>query len=261
MRYCRFVSRKGPQYGEIETRDGVEYIVRVLQPPSEEGTGLFKATDEQPVRLDSVRLLAAVVPPKIVCVGRNYRDHASELGNDVPTEPLLFSKPPTAVIAPEDEIELPPQSQRVDYEGELGVVIGKLCSKLVDGADVREFIRGYTIVNDVTARDLQKKDSQWARAKGFDTFCPVGPVVTDEIDPFAGVELTTKLNGEVKQHGNTREFIFDIAVVIRYISNIMTLEPGDLIATGTPAGVSPMKPGDVVEVEIPGIGVLRNRVA
>src|SRR5947209_7684069 len=215
MRYCRFLSRKGPQYGEIETRDGVEYIVRVLQPPSEEGRGLFQATDEQPVRLDSVRLLAAVVPPKIVCVGRNYRDHASELGNDVPTEPLLFFKPPTAVIAPEDEIELPPQSQRVDYEGELGVVIGKRCAKLAEDADVREFIRGYTIVNDVTARDLQKKDSQWARAKGFDTFCPVGPVVTDEVDPFTGVELTTKLNGEVKQHGNTREFIFDIAEVVR----------------------------------------------
>jgi 2-keto-4-pentenoate hydratase/2-oxohepta-3-ene-1,7-dioic acid hydratase in catechol pathway len=164
------------------------------------------------------------------------------------------------LIANGETIVRPPQSQRVDYEGELGIVIGKRCSKLSPDADVREYIRGYTVVNDVTARDLQKKDSQWARAKGFDTFCPVGPFVTDEIDPFTGVDVTTKLNGETKQHGNTRDFIFDIPAMIRYIADIFTLMPGDLIATGTPAGVSPMNSGDVVEVTVEGIGTLRNTV-
>jgi 2-keto-4-pentenoate hydratase/2-oxohepta-3-ene-1,7-dioic acid hydratase in catechol pathway len=235
-------------------------VVRLLQPPAEDPTCWFQAADYEVTPLSEVRLLAAVQPHKIVCVGRNYRDHASELGNDVPTEPLIFLKPPSSIIAPGDEIVHPKQSERVDYEGELGIVIGKLCAKLAADADVKEYIRGYTIVNDVTARDLQKKDSQWTRAKGFDTFCPVGPIVTDEIDPSNGVDLVTELNGEEKQHGNTRDFIFGIPEMIRYISNVMTLEPGDLIATGTPAGVSPMKPGDSVAVTIKGIGTLRNPV-
>src|SRR5438309_3129818 len=264
MRYCRFQFNGQAQYGLVESVGGRDAIVRILLTAPEEADGDMESLRTRRIEaipLEEARLLPPVRPSKIVCVGRNYREHAAELGHEVPKEPLIFFKPTSALLQPGGTVRRPKISQRVDHEGELGVVIGKTCYQPSADADIRQYILGYTCVNDVTARDLQNKDGQWSRAKGFDTFCPVGPVVTDEIDPFAGVELTTKLNGEVKQHGNTREFIFDIAVVIRYISNIMTLEPGDLIATGTPAGVSPMKPGDVVEVEIPGIGVLRNRVA
>ena len=153
---------------------------------------------------------------------------------------------------------MPAVSKRVDYEGELGIVIGRSCYKLKPDEDVRPYIRGYVIVNDVTARDLQKTDGQWSRAKGFDTFCPVGPIVSDQVDPEAGVSVTTRLNGVVKQHGNTTDFIFNIATLLRYISAAMTLNPGDLIPTGTPAGVGPMQSGDIVEVEIDGLGILRN---
>lgn len=256
MRYCRFETNAGYQYGTIEG----DRIV-CLMPPPEEDLRCTLATAFSPLPLGNARLLAPVVPGKIVCVGRNYRAHAAELGNEVPQEPLLFLKPPSAIIANGAAIVYPAISERVDYEGELGIVIGKPCSRLSQGAEVREYIRGYTIVNDVTARDLQKKDSHFTRAKGFDTFCPVGPVVSDEIDPFGGVDLTTRLNGELKQQGNTRDFIFSIDVMLRYITAVMTLYPGDLIATGTPAGVSPMKPGDVVEVSIAGLGSLRNPVA
>jgi 2-keto-4-pentenoate hydratase/2-oxohepta-3-ene-1,7-dioic acid hydratase in catechol pathway len=195
-----------------------------------------------------------------VCVGRNYRAHAAELGNDVPVEPLIFLKPPTSIINPGDNIRRPQASERTDYEGELGVVIGRRCFKLKAEDDVRPCILGYTAVNDFTARDLQKKDGQWARAKGFDTFCPVGPLVTDEIDPWAGVKVRTRVNGEIKQDGSTTDLIFSVDVVIRYISNIMTLLPGDLIATGTPEGVGAVLAGDLVEVEVEGVGVLKNPV-
>jgi 2-keto-4-pentenoate hydratase/2-oxohepta-3-ene-1,7-dioic acid hydratase in catechol pathway len=205
-------------------------------------------------------MLAPVTPSKIVCVGRNYRAHAAELGNDVPVEPLIFLKPPTSIINPGDNIRRPQASERTDYEGELGVVIGRRCFKLKAEDDVRPYILGYTAVNDFTARDLQKKDGQWARAKGFDTFCPVGPLVTDEIDPWAGVKVRTRINGEIKQDGSTTDLIFSVDVVIRYISNIMTLLPGDLIATGTPEGVGAVLAGDLVEVEVEGVGVLKNPV-
>jgi len=204
--------------------------------------------------------MAPVRPSKIVCVGRNYREHASELGNEVPTEPLLFLKPPSSLLAPGGQIRRPRLSQRTDYEGELGVVIAKPCYKLTDGDDVRPYILGYTCVNDFTARDLQNKDDQWTRAKGFDTFCPVGPVVTDEVDPWAGVGVKTQVNSEVRQDGNTRDFIFKLDVVLRYISQVMTLLPGDLIATGTPKGVGPVLAGDVIEVTVGGVGTLRNSV-
>jgi 2-keto-4-pentenoate hydratase/2-oxohepta-3-ene-1,7-dioic acid hydratase in catechol pathway len=207
-----------------------------------------------------VQLLAPVVPQKIVCIGRNYREHAAELGNEVPREPLLFLKAPSAVIAADDAIRIPALSQRVDYEGELAVVIGKRASRIGVNEDVGGYIRGYTIVNDVTARDLQKSDGQWSRAKGFDTFCPMGPLVTDEIDPWAGVAVETRLNGEVKQHGTTLDLIFDIAALLRHISAAMTLLPGDVVPTGTPAGVGPMKAGDRVEVTVGGIGTLTNPV-
>jgi 2-keto-4-pentenoate hydratase/2-oxohepta-3-ene-1,7-dioic acid hydratase in catechol pathway len=262
MRYCRFVTPHGPQYGAVETVNGVETIVRTIEAPDEDARANVPTTNFKPLPLASAHLLAPVTPTKIVCVGRNYREHASELGNEVPAEPLIFLKPPSALLSPGGEIQLPPQSTRVDYEGELGVVIGRVASKLAADADVRGVIRGYTIVNDVTARDLQKKDSQWTRAKGFDTFCPVGPVVSDEVDAIGGsLRLVTRLNGEERQRAETREFIFGIVEVVRYISQVMTLYPGDLIATGTPAGVAPMKAGDVVEVEITGLGTLRNVVA
>ena len=207
--------------------------------------------------LSEVKLLAPVAPSKVVCVGRNYREHAAELGNKMPDEPLLFLKPPSAVIASEDRIELPAASQQVEHEGELGVVIGKTARNVTD--DPLSYVFGYTCVNDVTARDLQRKDVQFTRGKSFDTFCPVGPWIVAGIDP-ANVTVTTRLNGEVKQNGNTADMAFDVAFLIRYISAIMTLYPGDLIATGTPAGVSRMQHGDVVEVEVSGIGILRNQV-
>jgi len=215
--------------------------------------------DEGALALDEVKLLAPVAPSKIVCVGRNYREHAAELGNKMPDEPLLFLKAPSAVIASGDSIELPRASQQVEHEGELGVVIGRVARKLSSSDDPLSYVFGYTCVNDVTARDLQRKDVQFTRGKSFDTFCPVGPWIETEIDPTnAGVE--TRLNGEVKQKGNTADMAFPVAFLITYISEIMTLYPGDLIATGTPAGVSRMKHGDTVEVEVTGIGVLRNTV-
>jgi len=209
--------------------------------------------------LAEVKLLAPVAPSKIVCVGRNYREHAAELGNKMPDEPLLFLKAPSAVIGPEDRIELPQASQQVEHEGELGVVIGRAARGLAANEDPLSYVFGYTCVNDVTARDLQRKDVQFTRGKSFDTFCPVGPWIETDLDPTKA-RVTTRLNGEIKQQGNTGDMAFPVAFLIRYISEIMTLYPGDLIATGTPAGVSKMRHGDSVEVEVAGIGVLRNQV-
>ncbi len=214
---------------------------------------------ESGLALDEVRLLAPVAPSKIVCVGRNYREHAAELGNKMPDEPLLFLKPSSSMVGPGDRIELPSASQQVEHEGELGVVIGRRARKLSSSDNPLSYVFGYTCVNDVTARDLQRKDVQFTRGKSFDTFCPVGPWIVSDIDP-AQVEVTTRLNGEVKQNGNTADMAFPVSFLLRYISAIMTLYPGDLIATGTPAGVSRMKHGDTVEVEVTGIGVLRNQV-
>lgn len=259
MRYCRFQTERGPQYGEVVDRNGKPWIERLL-PPFEEDpwTKFDSAAMWKPAPIESVRLLAPCVPSKIVCIGRNYREHAAELGNEVPKEPLLFLKAPSSVIAPGEAIRMPSQSKRVDFEGELAVVIGKRASRIGEKEDVRPYIRGYTVVNDVTARDLQKSDGQWSRAKGFDTFCPMGPLVTDEIDPWKGVTVETRLNGEVKQHGTTLDLIFDIATLLRHITAAMTLLPGDVIPTGTPSGVGPMQAGDRVEVSIEGIGTLAN---
>lgn len=255
MKYCRFLLEDAPRFGLIE--GGA--ITRVLAMPEAGGS---EDRLPQPLPLEQAKLLAPVQPSKIICVGRNYREHASELGNEVPAEPLLFFKPPSSVIAHGDAIVRPPQSltQRVDFEGELGVVIGKLCRKLGAEEDVRGYIRGYTCVNDVTARDLQKKDGQWTRAKGFDTFCPVGPIVTGEGDPWGGLEVETRVNGSPRQRGNTRDFIFSLDAIIRYVSQVMTLLPGDLISTGTPSGVGPLQAGDLVEVSVEGVGTLRNPV-
>jgi 2-keto-4-pentenoate hydratase/2-oxohepta-3-ene-1,7-dioic acid hydratase in catechol pathway len=206
-----------------------------------------------------MKLLEPIRPSKIVCVGRNYREHAAELGNKMPDEPLLFLKAPSAIIYSGEEIVLPGASQQVEHEGELGVVIGRVARNIASGEDPLSYVLGYTCVNDVTARDLQRKDVQFTRGKSFDTFCPVGPWIETDIDP-GNVEVQTRLNGEVKQKGNTADMAFPVAFLIRYISEIMTLYPGDLIATGTPAGVSRMKPGDIAEVEVAGIGILQNRV-
>jgi 2-keto-4-pentenoate hydratase/2-oxohepta-3-ene-1,7-dioic acid hydratase in catechol pathway len=208
--------------------------------------------------VEDVELLAPCCPSKIVCVGLNYVEHAKELKMKLPEEPILFLKPPSAVIGPEAEIVVPQSSERVDYEGELGVVIGKRC-KAIAADKAKEHILGYTCFNDVTARDLQQKDGQWTRAKSFDTFAPFGPWIAN-IDPY-DADIKTRVNGEVKQSSNTSDLIFGIPSLIEFISHVMTLEPGDVIATGTPPGVGRLEKGDVVEVEIEGVGVLKNRVA
>ena len=264
MKYCRFQLNGQAHYGLVEPVGGRDAIVRILVDAPENADGDMEGLRTRKIDaigLDDAALLAPVRPSKIVCVGRNYREHAAELGNEVPVEPLLFLKPPSALLSPGGTVRRPKISERVDYEGELGVVIGKTCYQPSADQDVRQFILGYTCVNDVTARDLQKKDGQWSRAKGFDTFCPVGPIVTDEIDPWAGVGVKTTVNGAVKQDGNTRDFIFALDVVIRHIAQAMTLFPGDLIATGTPSGVGPVVTGDVMEITVEGIGTLRNPVA
>jgi len=206
-----------------------------------------------------MRLQEPFKPSKIVAVGRNYADHAKELGNDAPSEPIIFLKPPSTVLAPGGTIVRPAMSQRVDYEGELAIVIGAE-AKNVRAADWRSVVRGFTCANDVTARDLQKKDVQFTRAKSFDTFCPLGPHIETDLDP-SRLRIQTRLNGVLKQDGNTSQMVFPCDVIIEFISAVMTLVPGDVILTGTPAGVSPMSAGDTVEVEIEGIGVLRNVVA
>lgn len=207
---------------------------------------------------DGAQLLPPVNPGKIVCIGRNYADHAKELGNEPPSEPIIFLKPPSAVIGPEDMIVIPSQSQRVDFEGELAIVVGKT-AKGVRAADWREYVAGFTCANDVTARDLQKKDVQFTRGKSFDTFLPLGPCLSADIDP-SHAHLITRVNGEVRQDGNTSQMIFGCDRIFEFITGVMTLNPGDVILTGTPAGVGPLKSGDTVEVEIEGIGTLRNVV-
>jgi 2-keto-4-pentenoate hydratase/2-oxohepta-3-ene-1,7-dioic acid hydratase in catechol pathway len=261
MKYCGFELNGQSHYGLVETIAGVEHITRLLLKPPEQGGGDIE--DLPSKRMDHLalaeaRLLVPVRPSKIVCVGRNYREHAAELEHEVPSEPLVFFKPPSSLLPTGGEIRRPSLSRRVDYEGELAVVIGRKCYKPGADEDVRPYILGYTCLNDVTARDIQNQDDQWARAKGFDTFCPVGPLVTDELDPWAGVAVETRVNGELRQQGNTLDFIFSLDAIIRYIAQVMTLFPGDLIATGTPKGVGPVAGGDVIEISVEGVGTLRN---
>ena len=201
-------------------------------------------------------------PSKIICVGRNYAEHAKELGNTIPERPLLFFKPPSSLVGDGDPIRLPNESSQIEHEGEIGVVIGKVLRR-ADKASALDAIAGLTCVNDVTARDLQRTDGQWTRAKGFDTFCPTGPrlVPLADLPQLDELEVICRVNGEERQHGYIRQMAFDIPTILAYISNIMTLEPGDLVATGTPSGVGPLHPGDRVEVEVPGVGVLSNPVS
>jgi 2-keto-4-pentenoate hydratase/2-oxohepta-3-ene-1,7-dioic acid hydratase in catechol pathway len=268
MKYCRFRFENQIEYGVVEDRGGEPWIVDLMHAPDDDvAAHLVRAQavvkdpakfDFEPLPLNAAELLAPVTPSKIVCVGRNYRDHAKELGNEVPADPLLFFKPPSSLLAHKGTVLMPPQAERVDFEGELAIVIGKRASKLAENADWRSYVRGYTIADDVTARDLQKKDGQWTRAKGFDTFCPVGPVVSNEVDLEKGLIVETRVNGELKQQGSTLDFIFSIPVLLSYITAAITLEAGDLLLTGTPAGVGPLKAGDSVEVAIAGLGVLSN---
>jgi 2-keto-4-pentenoate hydratase/2-oxohepta-3-ene-1,7-dioic acid hydratase in catechol pathway len=273
MKYCRFLFEGQIHYGAVEDRDNEPWIVDLAAAPEEDlafqiararADALYALItdptgfDFEPLPLSAADLLPPVTPSKIVCVGRNYRDHAKELGNEVPTEPLLFFKPPSSLLKPGGVIQIPSVAARVDFEGELALVIGKRVTKLKPEDDSRQVIRGYTLANDVTARDLQKKDGQWTRAKGFDTFCPVGPWVSDEVDPAAGLTIETRVNGELRQQGSTADFIFSIAELLAYITAAITLEPGDLVLTGTPAGVGPLAAGDRVEVSMDGLGVLVN---
>ncbi len=255
MRIARYTTGEEPQFGVIGGAGGEEIIATVVGDPLYSGVEL---TGEQ-VSLADVRLLAPVIPrSKVVCVGRNYVAHAEELDHDVPTEPLVFLKPNTSVIGPFDPIVYPTQSELVHFEGELGVVIGRICRD-VPAERAADVIYGYTIGNDVTARDLQDSDGQWARAKGFDSFCPLGPWIETELDP-SELAIRTELNSELMQDGNTSLMIFDVPTIIAYITSFMTLLPGDVVLTGTPAGVGPMQAGDDVSVTVEGIGTLKNRV-
>jgi 2-keto-4-pentenoate hydratase/2-oxohepta-3-ene-1,7-dioic acid hydratase in catechol pathway len=267
VRIARFTTGDDPAYGVVSGeldqfgQPGDDSVVVELS-----GDPLYAGIQPTQTehRLSDVRLLAPVIPrSKVVAIGRNYAAHAAELGNDVPEEPLMFLKPNTSVVGPGDQVFYPPQTERLDYEGELAVVIGRICRD-VPREQATDVIFGYTVANDVTARDLQTKDGQWTRAKGFDSFCPLGPWIETDLDPqhFAdGVVIQTHLNGDLVQDGSTRDLIFDIPSLIAYITSVMTLLPGDVILTGTPEGIGPMQPGDEVEVSIAGIGALTNTVA
>ena len=257
MKFCRFVpksagvaSRVLPSYGLIED----EIIHRISAPP-----WLNWSREEASLPVREARLLAPVEPSKIVCVGRNYAAHASEMGNQVPKEPMIFLKTPSSVIGTDEPIVLTPYSNHVDYEAELAVIIGKKCAQLSDSDDALSYVLGYTCLNDISARDLQKSDVQFTRAKGFDTFCPVGPHIETQLDPRNAL-VESRVNGAVKQSGNTSLMVYPVEFLIRWISRMMTLLPGDVIATGTPAGVGPIVAGDTVDVSVSGIGVLHNPV-
>ena len=266
MRIARFTTGEDPSYGVVTGEvdqfgqlDEDAVIVALAGDPLYVGVKLL---DEE-YRLADVRLLAPVLPrSKVVGIGRNYAAHAAELGNDVPAEPLMFLKPNTSVVGPGDPVFYPPQTQDLQYEGELAVVIGRICRD-VPVEQATDVIHGYTIANDVTARDLQRSDGQFTRAKGFDSFCPLGPWIETDLDPahFAeGRAVQTYLNGDLKQDGSTKDLIFDIPTLIAHVSSVMTLLPGDVILTGTPEGVGPMNAGDEVEVSIQGIGNLSIKV-
>ncbi|HLZ93580.1 MAG TPA: fumarylacetoacetate hydrolase family protein [Candidatus Acidoferrum sp.] len=256
MKFCRFVSLDrdaapaAPLYGILDA----DHVREISGAP---WAGWSQTSQLWP--LAAVRLVAPVAPSKIVCIGRNYAAHAAELGNEVPKEPLMFLKPPSSIAGPGEPIVLTPFSQRVEHEGELAVIIGRRCSHLRDSDDALSFVFGYTCLNDVTARDIQKSDVQFTRGKGFDTFCPIGPHIETELNP-ADVLVETRVNGTLRQTGSTSLMIYPCTFLVRWISRMMTLEPGDVIATGTPAGVGPLVAGDTAEVSVAGIGVLRNPV-
>ncbi|MDQ1178164.1 fumarylacetoacetate hydrolase family protein [Microbacterium sp. 20-116] len=250
MKIARFSYQDAIRYGIVDEGE----LVVLAGDPMFAG---FDTTGER-VPLADVVLLAPVIPrSKVVCIGKNYHDHAAEMGGEAPAEPLMFLKPNTSVVGPDDVIVRPTSlSSHTDYEGELAVVIGRI-AKNVPAERASDYIFGYTVANDITARDLQRTDGQWSRAKGFDTFCPVGPVIETDLDLDAA-RITTRVNGEVRQQGPVSDMIHGIGALVAYASAVFTLLPGDLILTGTPAGVGPFEAGDTVEVEVSGIGILRN---
>ncbi len=252
MRIVRFALEGRTGYGIL---DGEKINVLWATPYD----GGWENTTGEILTLGEVQLLAPCEPSKIVALGLNYFDHAAEFGRAVPDEPLIFLKPSTSVVGPEDDVIYPRMSRRVDYEAELGVVIGRACHHVREEA-FRDYVLGYTCINDVTARDLQKKDGQFTRSKSFDTFAPLGPWIETEIPDPDNLLVEAYLNGERRQHSSTANMVFPVATLVAFISRIMTLLPGDLIATGTPSGIGPMREGDVVEVRVEGIGTLRNRV-
>lgn len=267
MKYCRFLMDGLTHYGQVQDRGGEPWIVDLIEAPEEDlgfrlehGRSRAPGLTFEPMPLAQADLLTPVTPAKIVCVGRNYAEHAKEMGNAVRDEPVLFFKPPSSLLKPGGAILLPRLSAKVDFEGELALVIGKRVRNLAADGDWRGAIRGYTLANDVSARDLQKRDVQFTRAKGFDTFGPVGPIVSDELDLAAPQNLQTRLNGELRQNGSTGDFLFPIPFVLSYISAVMTLEPGDLVLTGTPSGTGQLRAGDCVEVSMAGLGTLSNTV-
>lgn len=249
MKYVRILRENIPVWGVLEGEN-----VRTLLSAPFEGVSY----DGRVLPLKDCKLLAPCEPTKVVCVGKNYFDHVKEFGGPVPEKPILFIKALNALNHPEGEVHAPDFVERLDYEGELAFVVKKR-AKNVKGKDFADYILGYTCLNDVTARDIQYGDGQWTRGKGMDGFCPIGPLVTDEIDGGC-VDIETRLNGEVRQKANTELFMTKLPQLLEFITASMTLEPGDVVTTGTPAGVGPMKPGDVVEVEIAGIGILRNHI-
>jgi len=257
VRIARFTTGQDPRYAVVEGEPGAEELVVITGDPIYtpiQPTGERRRLDD-----DGVRLLAPVIPrSKIIGVGRNYADHAKEMGNEVPTAPLLFLKPNTSVIGPDDPIVLPDWTEHVEHEAELAVVIGKV-TKDVSPERALDHVFGFTVANDVTARDIQRSDLQWTRAKGFDGSCPIGPWIVPGLD-VEDLAVTARVNGETKQDGRTSQMIFDTAYLVSYVSEVFTLLPGDVILTGTPAGVSPIVDRDVVEVEVESIGVLRNPV-
>jgi 2-keto-4-pentenoate hydratase/2-oxohepta-3-ene-1,7-dioic acid hydratase in catechol pathway len=252
MRIVRFELQGRTGYGILEG----EKISVLWSTPYGDG---LKNTVGEMLSLPAVRLLAPCEPSKIVALGLNYRDHAEEFGHPLPDEPLIFLKPSTSVIGPDEDIVYPAMSRRVDYEAELGVVISRTC-RHVRAEDFRDYVLGYTVFNDVTARDLQKKDGQFTRSKSFDTFAPMGPWIETEIPDPDNLTVEAYLNGERRQHSSTRNLVFNVATLVSFISRIMTLLPGDVIATGTPSGIGSMQPGDVVEIRVEGVGTLKNRV-
>lgn len=249
MRFCRFLFKDRVWWGMLED-EGVQPL---SAPP------YYRIVREgDPLPLEEVKLLAPAEPSKIVCLGLNYADHAREMGVELPKEPVIFLKPPSSVVGPGDKIILPAVSRRVDYEAELAIIIGREAYE-IPKERAFDYIFGYTCANDVTARDLQMKDVQWVRSKSFNTFCPLGPWIETELDP-ADLSIQLKQNGEIKQKSTTANLIFKVPEIVEFISSIMTLLPGDVILTGTPAGVGPVSPGDVLEVSIEGIGNLTNPV-
>jgi 2-keto-4-pentenoate hydratase/2-oxohepta-3-ene-1,7-dioic acid hydratase in catechol pathway len=255
VRIARFSTDDEPRFGLIGDDDGVETVAVVQGDPMYAG---IEFTGEK-IPVADVRLVAPVLPrSKVVGIGRNYADHAAEFDNEVPAEPLVFLKPNTAVVGPREPVVYPTQTEDLHFEGELAVVIGRICRD-IDADDVAKVIYGYTVGNDVTARDLQFRDNQWARAKGFDSFCPLGPWIETDLD-VDDLAIRTTLNGEVRQDARTADLIFDVPTLVSHVSSFMTLLPGDVILTGTPGGVGPMRPGDEVSVTIEGIGTLTNQV-